>query len=303
MKAYPLLLSALLLAGCQSATTDTAQAGAASAAALLLPGSWHGELATQGQLIPFLFEVKTEGNNPVVYLLNQGLNGEERLRCNEITAAGDSVTIRLHVFDAALVVRADGPRKLRGTWVKYDTKEPYRVPLTATLGRQPLFPETAGAVAAFTGTWRTTFTSEKGHAHPAIGVFKQAGAALTGTFLTPTGDYRYLAGRVDGNGLRLSTFDGSHAYLFTGKMAAGAPPATSSGDFYSGKTGHETWTATLDPTAKLPDADTLTYLKKGESRLKFDFPSIVAGQRISPTNPKYRGKVVIVQILGSWCPN
>ena len=299
----PVAALSLLAAACGQTTTPTTAAGAASAAALLLPGSWRGELATQGQTIPFLFEVKTEGNNPVVYLLNQGLNGEERLRCNEITAAGDSVTIRLHVFDAALVVRADGPRKLRGTWVKYDTKEPYRVPLTATLGRQPLFQETAGAVAAFTGTWRTTFTSEKGHAHPAIGVFKQAGAALTGTFLTPTGDYRYLAGRVDGNGLRLSTFDGSHAYLFTGKMAAGAPPATSSGDFYSGKTGHETWTATLDPTAKLPDADTLTYLKKGESRLKFDFPSIVPGQRISPTDPKYRGKVVVVQILGSWCPN
>ena len=304
MKAYPLLLSAALLAGCQSTTPpDTAQAGNASAAALLLPGSWHGELATQGQTIPFLFEVKTEGNNPVVYLLNQGLNGEERLRCNEISAAGDSVTIRLHVFDAALVVRANGQRKLTGSWVKYDAKTPYRVPLTATLGQQPLFAETAGAAAAVTGTWRTTFTNDKGHAYPAIGIFKQAGAALTGTFLTTTGDYRYLAGRVDGNGLRLSTFDGGHAFLFTGKMAVGAPPATISGDFYAGKTGHETWTATLDPTAKLPDADTLTYLKKGESRLNFNFPSIVAGQHISPTDPKYRGKVVVVQILGSWCPN
>ncbi|MEJ7666783.1 MAG: hypothetical protein WKG07_48395 [Hymenobacter sp.] len=202
-------MSALLLAGCQSATTDTAQADATSAAALLLPGSWHGELATQGPSNSISIRDKDRGNNPVVYLLNQGLDGEERLRCNEITAAGDSVTIRLHVFDAALVVRADGQNKLKGTWVKYDTKEPYRVPLTATLGQQPLFAETAGAAAAFTGNWRTTFTNEKGHAYPAVGIFKQTGAALTGTFLTTTGDYRYLAGRVDGNGLRLSTFDGN----------------------------------------------------------------------------------------------
>jgi hypothetical protein len=47
------------------------------------------------------------------------------------------------------------------------------------------------------------------------------------------------------------------------------------GDFYSGKSGHETWTAVLDPKARLPDADTLTYLKKGESRLDFKFPERV----------------------------
>ncbi|RYE89263.1 MAG: hypothetical protein EOO37_05325, partial [Cytophagaceae bacterium] len=98
-------------AACNSAsTTDKAAAETtvASAATLLTPGPWRGELAIQGQQLPFLFEVKTEGGKPVVYLINKGLNGEERLRCDEISAAGDSATIKLHVFDAALVVRADG---------------------------------------------------------------------------------------------------------------------------------------------------------------------------------------------------
>ena len=75
------------------------------------------------------------------------------------------------------------------------------------------------------------------------------------------------------------------------------------GDFYSGKAGHETWTAVPDPKAKLPDADTLAYLKKGEIRLNFKFPNVIEGGSISPTDPKYRGKVVVLQILGSWCPN
>ena len=44
-------------------------------------------------------------------------------------------------------------------------------------------------------------------------------------------------------------------------------------------------------------------VKKGESRLSFKFPNIFAGGSISPTDPKYRGKVVVVQLLGSWCPN
>jgi thiol-disulfide isomerase/thioredoxin len=305
MKPYSLLFGAALLAGCHSATTDTAQSntGTTSAAALLTPGPWRGELAIQGQQLPFLFEVKTEAGKPVVYLINKGLNGEERLRCDEISAAGDSATIRLHVFDAALVVRADGKDKLKGAWVKYDAKTPYRVPLVATAGEQKLFTGAANQAASFAGTWRTEFKDETGTTYPAVGIIKQNGNDATGTFLTTTGDYRYLAGQVDGSKLRLSTFDGGHAFVFDAQPAASAKPAQLKGNFYSGKSGHETWVATLDPKAKLPDADTLTYLKKGESRLNFKFPSIVEGGSVSPTDPKYKGKVVVIQVLGSWCPN
>jgi thiol-disulfide isomerase/thioredoxin len=301
MKAIPLvLLGAGLLAGCHSGTTTgTTETTATSAAALLTPGPWRGELAIQGQQLPFLFEVKTEAGKPVVYLINKGLNGEERLRCDEISAAGDSVSIRLHVFDAALVVRADGKEKLKGTWVKYDAKTPYRVPLVATAGEQKLFPDVIERKNEFlSGTWRTTFKDETGSTYPAIGIFNQ-NSVVTGTFLTSTGDYRYLAGQADESSFKLSTFDGSHAFLFAGRTGG----TGLMGDFYSGKSGHETWTATADPKAKLPDADTLTYLKKGESRLNFKFPSVVKGASISPTDPKYRGKVVVLQVLGSWCPN
>ncbi|MFD1875007.1 TlpA disulfide reductase family protein [Hymenobacter bucti] len=321
MKALSLaLLGTTLLAGCNStATSGSADTPAASAAALLTPGPWRGELAIQGQQLPFLFEVKTEAGKPVVYLVNKGLNGEERLRCDEISAAGDSVTIRLHVFDAALVVRADGKNKLKGTWVKYDAKTPYRVPLAAAVGQQ-LFPNSTysgNMLPAFhkeirhTAIYKTQFKGSDGATYPAVGVFKYDSLnadKISGTFLTSTGDYRYLNGTVrlnKGNSaleLVLSTFDGSHAFLFT-SLIDKADIRNLNGDFYSGKSGHETWTATLDPKAKLPDADTLTYLKKGESRLNFKFPSVVAGSSISPTDPKYRGKVVVIQVLGSWCPN
>lgn len=302
------LLAATLLAGCNNSTTTSgaAAAGATSAATLLTPGPWRGELATQGQKIPFLFEVKTEGGKPVVYLINKGLNGEERLRCDEISAAGDSATIRMHVFDAALVMRADGTDKLKGTWVKYDSKTPYRVPLTATAGGQ-LYPlreeDEAGKLS---GTWRTEFTGDDKKPYPAVGIFQKVNpkktdsGMLAGTFLTTTGDYRYLSGHNVGDKLEMATFDGSHAFLFTATKQA---DGRLKGDFYSGKGGHETWTATLDPKASLPDADTLTYLRKGESRLNFKFASLVKGSSISPTDAKYRGKVVVLQVLGSWCPN
>ena len=303
----------LSLFGCSSNTSTSETAATSGAAApVLTPGPWRGALTTQGQEIPFLFEVKTEAGQPVVYLINKGLNGEERLRCDDIKSAGDSTTIRMHAFDAALVVRADGPDKLKGIWVKYDSKTPYRVPMTASAGAQELFPVTKSAekTGGFGGTWRATF-GDSGKSYPATGVFTQNGNQLTGTFLTTTGDYRYLSGQVSGQDIRLSTFDGSHAFLFTAHNGPKEPvnitkeyaPNTLFGDFYSGKSGHETWTAVPDPNAKLPDADTLTYLIKGESRLNFKFPNVFEGGAVSPTDPKYRGKVVVVQILGSWCPN
>ncbi|RZK90756.1 MAG: TlpA family protein disulfide reductase, partial [Hymenobacter sp.] len=292
------LLAATLLAGCNSApTTTSGETATTSAAALLTPGPWRGELAAQGQKIPFLFEVKTEAGKPVVYLINKGLNGEERLRCDEISAAGDSTTIKMHVFDAALVVRADGKDKLKGTWVKYDAKTPYRVPMTAEAG-EPIGPMPIKDTRYLAGTWKVTFKDGE-NTYPAVGVFKQNENQVTGTFLTSTGDYRYLNGELMGRQLRLSTFDGSHAFLFTAQDNAGKGELqlkSLAGDFYSGKGGHETWTAVLDPKAKLPDADTLTYLRKGESRLNFKFPSVVPGSSISPTDPKYKGKVVVLQI-------
>ncbi|WP_426061943.1 peroxiredoxin family protein [Hymenobacter sp. B1770] len=294
-----------LLASCDSSSTkkegtDTNAAAAGTALpAGLKPGLWDGFVKAQNKAINFTMDVAVENGKPVVYLVNKGLDGEERLRCDDISAAGDSATIRLHVFDAALVVRPDGENKLTGTWVKYDAATPYRLPVVALFGERPQ-PAAAAGTPDFNGTWRVTFKEDEGKTYPAVGVFKQEGAAIRGTFLTTTGDYRYLSGSVLPSGMGMSTFDGNHGFLF---QATKQPDGTLKGDFYSGKGGHETWTAVLDPNAKLPDAYSLTSLKAGETKLDFKFPSVFEGGVVSPSSPIYQGKVVVIQLLGSWCPN
>ncbi|MGB3618795.1 MAG: TlpA disulfide reductase family protein, partial [Catalinimonas sp.] len=182
---------------------------------------------------------------------------------------------------------------------KLDTDAPYRVPFAAQFGPDYRFAPTdaTGPAGEVGGRWAVRFQNE-GTTTEAIGQFEQAGEQLTGSFLTPTGDYRFLAGRVAGDSLHLSAFDGNHLYVFAAQVRGDSLR----GVHHSGLTGYRTWTAHRDPDATLPDADQLTYLKEGYERVAFELPS-VRGGTLSPDGDAYAGKVRIVQIFGTWCPN
>ena len=122
---------------------------------------------------------------------------------------------------------------------------------------------------------------------------------MTGTFLTETGDYRYLEGMKNGNQLFLSCFDGSHAYLFTATLDE---QKQLNGKFYSGATWSEDWEAKQNNAFHLKDAESITFLKNREEVISFAFPN-TAGKIISLNDPAYKGKPVIIQVMGSWCPN
>ncbi|HEY0900251.1 MAG TPA: TlpA disulfide reductase family protein, partial [Sphingobacteriaceae bacterium] len=97
-----------------------------------------------------------------------------------------------------------------------------------------------------------------------------------------------------------SCFDGSHAYLFTGKLEDNN--TISNGKFYSGYSYIENWTAKRDDQAILPDAYSLTALKPGHEKINFSFPNL-NGKQVSLDDPQFKNKVVVVQFFGSWCPN
>jgi peroxiredoxin len=149
------------------------------------------------------------------------------------------------------------------------------------------------------GRWSAVFV-EKTKPTQAVIEFKQSGTALTGTVLTPTGDYRYLEGAVHNDTLHLSTFDGSHAYYFRGTIQNDS--VITNGLYVSGATNKETWTAQKNEQASLPDTVAAVYLKPGEERLHFRFPDLDSNL-VSITDDRFKNKVVIIQIMGSWCPN
>ncbi|WP_431295089.1 peroxiredoxin family protein [Pedobacter sp. P26] len=154
------------------------------------------------------------------------------------------------------------------------------------------------ATADYSGSYDVVFTSTNGKEEKTVGLFKQTGNKLTGTFLRVTGDSRYLEGVVEGNEFQLSSFIGSSPSYYKGTFQ---PDGTLSGEIL-GARGSQAFTGTKNKDAALPDPYKLTYLKKGYKTLDFSFPD-VNGKKISLKDEKYKNKVVILTITGSWCPN
>ena len=262
----------------------------------LKSGIWRGALmSSSGNELPFNFEVTTNAGKQQLAIIN----GEERFKVTDIKQQGDSVFIKMPLFNSEFKLKYEG-ETLKGRWIKHLGNRDGVMDFTAIAGQNwRFFKEAEKPVSNVTGRWSAIF-GEGAHADTTVGEFKQNGSELTGTFLTTTGDYRYLQGSVSGNKLYLSTFDGGHAFIFTAEIKDDKTLAD--GKFYSGYSGMDKWVAVRNENAKLLDAYSLTYLKSGYKKIDFSFPDIT-GKKVSLDDPRFKGKVVIVQILGSWCPN
>ena len=263
----------------------------------LQTGIWRAVLQSPGGELPFSLEIEKKTDSTYAAY---AINGQEKLALDEAKIEGDSIRIPMELFESELVAKVTED-KLTGRFTRYSPTGNVNMPFSAQQGLTHRFTAaTQTPVADLTGKWAVTFRSED-NSYPAVGVFEQKGNNITGTFLTTTGDYRYLAGTVQRDSLYLSCFDGTHVYLF--KASIGKDKNTLTGGFWSSMASYETWTANRDSTAALPDANSLTFLKKGFDRLAFTFPNVDNGKPLSLDDERYKGKVVVVQLMGSWCPN
>jgi thiol-disulfide isomerase/thioredoxin len=74
------------------------------------------------------------------------------------------------------------------------------------------------------------------------------------------------------------------------------------GEHWSGRFGHERFVAVRNRDAELDMSSVATGLKDPAVKLEFTFPD-VDRQAVSFSDTRFQGKVVIVALAGSWCPN
>ncbi len=265
------------------------------------------ELETPGGPLPFrLHYFKRDNKGDWIANIDNWqlmMDETEQIPVEMIGSASDHFEIRFPHYDSFLSFEpGTDEADLVGEWVKF-RGDGSRAILNARAFRpvKELFDpiEDVGQPAAFTGQWSVDFESSD---ELAIGTFTvDENQLATGTFLTTTGDYRYLAGRVDGDLMRLSTFDGAHAFLFHARMQ---DDGTIEGDFWSGNWWHETWTAVRDDNATLPDAFEQSVITDEQALADAVFKDLEGvPTRVLDVLDESNAKARVIEIFGSWCPN
>ena len=254
-----------------------------------ISGKWRGEFAIQDSIkVPFNFEI--DKNNAVTLI-----NGAERFSAGKAVIDKDSLFIPLDEFDNILAFKINGAL-LNGVLRKQDGSADLAI-LKAEKGKTYRFKETTKKPDKdFSGKYEVIFNPEDGKGEVAIGLFEQKGKKLTATFMKPSGDTRFQEGIVEGNKFYLSSFIGSTPGYYYGKFKddgeiKGEQVGTKMRQYFKGK---------LNPDAVLPDAYSFGRVK--DSAFNFLLPDM-AGKSVSLNDDRFKNKVVIIAITGTWCPN
>lgn len=259
-------------------------------------GTYRAVLELPGGEAPFGLDVTQENGAYVLYLSN----GTERTRVPNVTVQDGELRTNFPGYENRMQAKLTRDA-LKGTvtLIKAGGEEQV-IPLRAKLGETYRFhTKQSTDNADVEGRWDVTFTDDSGKQSKGVLLLDQDHDRVTGTVMTPTGDHRFLDGQIRDDEIWLSTFAGGLAYLYKLKVASGGELR---GEYWQGLKWHEKVAAVRNENAQLEDAESLTKLRDGEGTFNFKFRDL-DGKEVSLSDERFKGKVVLVTLGGSWCPN
>jgi peroxiredoxin len=307
--------SACILAGHARAAGESAAAPAVVQAPTArargqVMGTWRAAVRLPGGDAPFLLDIAGSDAAPVAVAHNAG----EKVPFSLLEVTGSQVVLGFAYSDAVIRARLTPDGQRMEGWLHLHPQGAAgkgRLPFAATRGATPRFapvsasaavpvPAARAAVPSAAGTWSVTFESQDDSYDGFAELTDRGSGVITGTFVTPSGDLRYLEGSYESGILRLSGVDGARAALFHGRARK---DGTLEGDVWLNDDHHAVWSAERS-TAKraLPDPSAEVQVLNPERKLRLSMPDL-AGRPVSLDDARFAGKVVIVDIFGTWCPN
>lgn len=288
MKSLVILFSLLLTSIASAQTKEQIR---------LKKGRWVANLQlSEKDVLPFELEVKKLGKSVEISVIN----GDEIIKLDAPKVKNDSVHIRFPYFNSELVFHINSKKSIDGYWQNFNKGDHYTIDFSAEFNKKdPRFeePKNINETINVDGRWKVAFEPGTNSEYPAVGIFEQNANVASGTFLTETGDYRFLAGNTFNDSLYLSCFDGSHAFLFKAKLDNNELK----GQFFSGSHWKSNWSANRNENFELISPEDLTFILD-KQQVDFRLKNL-SGDSISFPNAQVDGKVVIIQIMGTWCPN
>jgi thiol-disulfide isomerase/thioredoxin len=218
-------------------------------------------------------------------------NGQECQPFSAVRMQGDSLLLEIRDYDAILKAKLQGD-SLVGYYHNVGSNGPRTIPFRAVRGHRHV---SVGSTRLL-GHWDATYFQDQG-ASPRVLEFRNQPHGFEGRIISSTSDYGPFTGAVAGDSFALGLFDGSFVYLLTGKLQGD----TLRGTFHAGLRTQTPWTAIrstgathLKSPAEVTGADTT-------QPLRFSFPDL-DGRVVTNNDARFKGKVLLLEVFGSWCP-
>jgi peroxiredoxin len=254
-----------------------------------LNGLWDATVVVNGASIPFRMELSSQGTSAT----GTFFNGDERLASSSGHFENGVLTLAFDYYAGKLEASfKDGV--LQGTYTR--PAKPYAFQARRFVPS----PLTADDVPAIAGLWDVGVKSAQGESAWRL-IIRQSGPEVTGAVLRVDGDTGMLAGTYKDGKFVMSHFSGARPVVFE-------VTPQKDGTLRVVQNGKNEMTAvrSADARAKgLPqptDPSRHTSVKDPTEPLRFSAPDL-QGHIVSNTDPRFRNKVVIVAVGGSWCPN
>lgn len=254
---------------------------------------WRGSLALSERELPFIFVLDgKEGGKLTVK------NGMENVGFQFQEKRGNTWVYQSEYFNSRFEFAYENDSVISGQWINAKRDDDRVMKFRGELGNAQRFKAGSLPKVNLTGMHSAQFLDESGEVSDStLLMISQVGHRVTGSFLTETGDYRYLDGVVRNDSLLLSSLDGTHAFMFEGKINASAI----NGVFFSGLTWKQQWQSTPNSKQSLVNPETMTRLKQ-DSIVSFAFHN-AKGEMVSLDDSAYAGKAIAVTLMGTWCSN
>jgi peroxiredoxin len=274
-----------------AATLLLASTCALVAAASTPAGMWDATVTVGGNEIPFRFEITERGSE----LRGSFFDGDLRVTSTPATVGADgSLTLPFPGYGAAVKVTWHDDR-LEGVYDRGTRGTPY--PFKAERARPE--PAVSGKVPNIAGEWRIPTSSSKGEQAWRL-IVQQNGAQVSASILRVDGDTGTLTGTFRDGHFAVSHFSGARPALYVL-----TPAADGSLEVRNNRNRYVAVRVT-DPRVKTMPEPTNpamhTRMKNPNEPLQFRFPDL-DGHMVTNADPRFKGKVVLVSITGSWCPN
>ncbi|MCC7155368.1 MAG: redoxin family protein [Bryobacterales bacterium] len=255
-----------------------------------LDGIWDAAVVNAGLSVPFRMQISSRPGKLSVALLD----GDSKIESTSASFQDGRLNVKWDYYDATLEAALDNG-VLRGEYGRRTRRGPVRMAFTARPFQPVVVP--GKGVANFSGQWTLKAGENAGAIWSAT--FRQAGAEVTGTIQAVDGDFGALSGTVKGDTLTLSHFDAIRTTLLELRLK---PDGSLEGVMNGSRAirGARASEAAARGIPSPPDPSRYTNVKDPSEPLRFTAPDL-DGKPVSASD--FRGKVLVVSIMGSWCPN